>query len=810
MMSSYWRRLLFLIFLSLSIVSSATELWREHSVDVRHYRIDVNIDIPNSTVNGTTALIVRSLRNSLDTLHLDAEDMEFQKIVVDEKEVSAFRQEEKAIVIPLPTVYQKDDVFTVSITYVARPERGLYFYSPNEKDPSQPVQAWSQGEGMDNHHWFPAYDYPNDKATMELVATVDKGLTVISNGCLVFQRDEGDQSIFHYRFDQPTPSYLISIIVGKYKKFQQSYGDIPVEYFVYPQYTEEDALRSFGRTPDMLKFFSEYTGYDYPYCKYTQTLITDFMYSGMENISATTLTDRTMHDESAHLNFSSDGLVAHELAHQWFGDLVTCREWGDMWLNEGFATLFTDLYMEHWRGKDDYRYRIWRKQKSVIESELEKPRTLTGPKNWGVYIKGASVLHLLRTFLGDDLFRAGIKTYLHRYAFANAESHDLRRSFEDVTGYNLYTFFEQWVFGHGIPQFKVRSDYDDVSDSLRLHVIQIQDTALVRPVFDLHMKIGMEINGDYVECPIHINKRDHTFSFPAKEKPEMFIFDAGQSLLKKVEINKSVEDWQYDLVHAINLSDKLYALDALSNSAEEGEQFKIAKSFIKMYENEKFYALRLEAVKHLAQLDKFSSSQKSEISSQLVDWLDEEDARVREEIIDALAKFPSNEAQLALQKTFSEDESYHCRAQALNSIIVGDTTKAMEFVKLGLGTDSWDEMIRSAALMNLHYLPDSTVVDISKKYAFAGSHSKLRGRAIDILSRLLKKGNAEARAMLFDVVLENVGTNRYRPVSRAINALSKDEMAQDKLLALLKDLQSQHLNRYVRQSVEQVLKKAAK
>lgn len=799
----------FCIFL-LPFNSMATEHWRAHAYDVQHYRIDINIDIPNETVNGTTSLIIKSLQNNLDTLRLDAEDMEFQKIVVDEKEVTAFRQEEKAIIIPLPMVYKKDDVFTVSITYIARPERGLYFYSPTESDPSQPVQAWSQGEGLDNHHWFPAYDYPNDKATMELVATVDKGLTVISNGSLVFQREEGEKSIFHYRFDHPTPSYLISIIVGKYKKFQQSYGDIPVEYFVYPQYTEEDVMRSFGRTPDMLKYFSEYTGYDYPYSKYSQTLITDFMYSGMENISATTLTDRTMHDERAHLNFSSDGLVAHELAHQWFGDLVTCREWGDMWLNEGFATLFTDLYMEHWRGNDDYRYRIWGKQKRVIESELEKPRTLTGPKNWGVYIKGASVLHMLRTYLGDDLFRAGIESYVHSYAFVNAESHDLRRSFEDATGYNLYTFFEQWVFGHGIPQFEVRSEFDDVSDSLHLHVVQVQDTALVRPVFDLHIKFGIESDGDYVEYPIHINNRDQIFSFPADEKPEMFIFDAGQTLLKKVEINKSLEDWQYDLDHAVNLADKLYALDALSNFIEEGDQFKIAKSFVKVYDNEKFYALRLEAVKHLAQLEKLTPSQKSEISTQLVDWLNEDDARVRAEIIDALAQFPSKEAQLALQKTFAEDESYHCRAKALNSIISFDTTKAVKYVKLGLETDSWDELIRSVALRNLHFLPDSTVLDFSKKYAFAGSYSKLRRGAIDNLSRLLKKGNKTARAMLFDVVRENIESNRYRPVSSAIYALSKDEIAQGELLSLLKEMQSQHLDRNVRQSVKNVLKNSVK
>ncbi|HHJ52423.1 MAG TPA: hypothetical protein ENJ89_04445 [Caldithrix abyssi] len=797
--------LLFSFFLAHT--SRASKKWREHTYDVQHYRIEVRFNMNAQTVIGRTTLLIRPLRSKINEVQLDAHKFNIQSITINQSPADTFTVGEDHLDIRLGRSFERDSLFMVQVDYTCQPERGLYFFRPDSANPDQPLQIWSQGEGEDNHYWFPCYDSPNDKATVEMVVEVDSGLTAVSNGHLAGKIERRGKTIFDYQFNQPAPVYLISLVVGKYVKYTQRYKDIPVEYYVYPRHSRQDALRSFGRTPDMIKFFSDFTRFDYPYPKYAQTIISNFMYGGMENISATTQTDRTMHDERAHLNFESDGLVAHELAHQWFGDLITCRDWSDIWLNEGFATYFTNLYYEHWRGYPEFRYRQYGAQKAVIRAETEKPRQLSGEHPWGQYIKGASVLHMLRQYLGDQLFQEGIKTYVHRHAFGLAESSDLRQAFEDATGYNLFTFFEQWVYGKGIPQFNVRSQYQPKQDSLILWVDQMQDSAQVRPEFEARVLIGLRCGKQYREVPVTIKRRHERFAFRCRRQPDFIVFDAGQTLLKTLRFDQPPDNWLAQYRFAPRMIDRVQALSFLEKDSTG--QDKSAKYLLQTAVGKEFYGLRLESLKALSRMKHLSQKSRQKIGRALLKAVEKEkDARVRRQIIAAMKKFPVKKQLPVLRRLFKNDLSYHVQAAALNTLCYADSLHALTYIRQGLDTDSWDEIVRNAALGNLKFIPDSTALDVAGRYLFYGTHPKLRQAAVREISRIAKAGNERAKDLLLAVVKEGKEHNRYRPLSYAIRTLVK--LKDLRLLPVAEKFTRQRTNRYLKSASAWAIKKLRK
>ena len=311
----------------------------DRSVDILHSVIDIKLDFLSESVIGKVTHTFTPLGSSVSNLDLDAEDMVVRRVRLDGKDIPFFQSEEK-LHMDLVRSFNWSDTLNVIINYTAKPRTGLYFFKPDSSYPERRLQAWTQGEETDNHHWVPIYDYPNERATFECKLTVDKNLKAISNGELVSQTDNEDGThTFHWRENFPMVSYLISFAVGDYVKVEDNYEDLPVNYWVYPE-NQQEAHRSFGKTPDMLDYFNKVTGIKYPFEKYDQVIVTDFMWGGMENITLTHNTDRTMHDSRAQPDHSSVGLVAHELAHQWYGDMITTRNWSHIWLNEWFATFF--------------------------------------------------------------------------------------------------------------------------------------------------------------------------------------------------------------------------------------------------------------------------------------------------------------------------------------------------------------------------------------------------------------------------------------------------------------------------------------
>ncbi len=362
---------------------------RSRTYDVLHYRIEVSFDEPNRKVLGRVTTSLVPFLQEFTSIAFDAEQMQIQKVTMGKKELR-FEVEPKTLVIHLDRAYSLLDTLTVSVEYSCTPKRGLYFVQPDSAYPEKPWQIWTQGEDMDNHFWFPCYDFPNDRATSEMLITVKSNYVAVSNGGLVGIREDkkGGTKTFHWRVSKPHVSYLIMLAAGNYALLKDRAGSLPLEYYVYPAQME-DAQICFSKTADMITFFNEKIGFPYAWEKYAQILCRDFVVGGMENTSATTLIDDgTVFDARARVDESPTSLIAHELAHQWWGDVVTCKDWRHLWLNESFASYFDPLYHEHLLGRDEFDHRMSEAQQAGIDVDKRlgrKPIVSVGSYGENIY-----------------------------------------------------------------------------------------------------------------------------------------------------------------------------------------------------------------------------------------------------------------------------------------------------------------------------------------------------------------------------------------------------------------------------------------
>ncbi|TLY27293.1 MAG: M1 family metallopeptidase [Ignavibacteria bacterium] len=391
-------------FLALPLLSRAQSVFpvrddgeaRNRTYHVVHYKIEVSFDEKKKSVIGKTQVTLVPFLSEFKNIELDAEQLDIHSVTLGLGKPARYEVEPKMLVVHLDKPYSYGDTITVAVEYSCTPKKGLYFTQPDSGYPDKHWQIWSQGEDMDNHFWFPCYDYPNDKATSELIATVRKNYTVLSNGELVSVKENKKDSTktFFWRENKPHSSYLITIAAGDYAILHDKAGKLPLQYYVFRDDTV-DARMCFRQTPDMVKFFNEKIGYSYPWEKYAQVLITDFIEGGMENTSATSLLDwATVYDARQRLDNTPTGLIAHELAHQWWGDVVTCKDWRHLWLNESFASYFDPLYHEYWLGEDEFQMMMLNDQLAGVHVDTavgRKPIVSVGSYGTNVYPRGAAV-----------------------------------------------------------------------------------------------------------------------------------------------------------------------------------------------------------------------------------------------------------------------------------------------------------------------------------------------------------------------------------------------------------------------------------
>ncbi|MGH9948786.1 MAG: M1 family metallopeptidase [Pyrinomonadaceae bacterium] len=522
--------------------TSRPEFNRKQTFDVQHYKIETSFDRAKHEIYGTTTITLKPLAANFGSFELDAVGLSFKKVKVEPSGTDLkFRTSTDKIFITLDKAYGPDDIIAVTLTYSAKPKKGVYFVDP-QIDSGKEVrsaQIYSQGEADENRHWFPSFDFPSDKATTEQIITAEKDFTVIANGELLSKKENANGTVtWHYKMPVPHSSYLVSFVIGKYAKVEDKYKDIPLGYYVYPG-REATARKAYANTPAMIRIYEELTGVAFPYNKYDQTVVAAFNFGGMENITATTMADTEIFAvEIPFLAGNIEDLVSHELAHSWFGDLVTCRNWAELWLNEGFATFMEAAYREKMYDRKDYMRMIADDAEGFITEDAVLPNNhaLFNQQAGNVaalfdhsgvtYSKGGAVIHTLREQVGDAAFWKAINIYLNRHKFASVETQDLQNAMEETSGQDLGWFFAQWVYGTGFPKLTVAPVWNAAKKTLTITVTQTQKTGGANTAaYKLPMKVNFDFGplGKQFEVDsirdVGIAKRSEVFTFKLPRKP---------------------------------------------------------------------------------------------------------------------------------------------------------------------------------------------------------------------------------------------------------------------------------------------------
>ena len=521
---------------------------RPQTFDAQNYTIRAKFDRANKRVFGDTTVSLKPLSADFKTVELDAVDLKFESVKLDPSGMDLqFSTAGGKIRVNLDKAYGPADLISVRFKYTAEPKKGVYFVAEAQKaEGKEPhsAQIWSQGEAEEARHWFPSFDFPSDKATTEEYITAEKGETVIGNGEFLGKTENRDGTdTWHYKMPVPHSTYLVSFVIGKYVRVDDKYKSIPRGFYVYPG-REETARKAFGDTKNMIAVYEELTGVTFPYNKYDQTIVSNFQFGGMENITATTMADSEIF--FADFDFGKTvvvDLVSHELAHSWFGDLVTCRNWAELWLNEGFATYMEAAYREKAFGREDYLRKVRSDAlEFIIDEAVDKNRHALYNLRAGdanalfdnaatTYHKGGAVLYTLREQVGTAAFWKGINIYLNRHKFGNVESTDLRKAMEESSGQDLGWFFDQWVYGAGAPRLDVKPAYNTRTKTLTLTVSQTQrDDGITPQVFRLPLDVTFHTASGEDEEKIEVTKRTQVFTFKTDGKPTRIEIDKSEKI----------------------------------------------------------------------------------------------------------------------------------------------------------------------------------------------------------------------------------------------------------------------------------------
>ncbi|MBD1996049.1 M1 family metallopeptidase [Leptolyngbya sp. FACHB-541] len=798
---------------------------------VEHIFLDLVLDIPNQRYQGTCSIRINPVRRGIDRLMLDAVNLQIESVQVDEVE-QPFDYDGEQLQVRLKQETEAGQPIVVAIAYrVENPQRGLYFIAPDQHYPNKPTQVWTQGEDEDSRFWFPCFDYPGQLATSEIRVRVPKQFMAISNGELINTEAVGDDKIYHWSQQQVHPTYLMTLAVGDFAEIRDEWQGKPVTYYV-EKGREDDARRSMGKTPEMIEFFSQAFGYPYAFPKYAQVCVDDFIFGGMENTSTTLLTDRCLIDERAALdNRGTESLVAHELAHQWFGDLVVIKHWSHAWIKEGMASYSEVLWTDHEYGADAAAYYMLNEARSYISedsSRYRRPivthiyREAIELYDRHLYEKGACVYHMIRAELGDELFFKAVHTFVQDNAHKTVETVDLLRAIEKATGRNLHFLFDQYVFRGGHPDFKIAYSWDGDSKLVKLTVTQTQakenSNGSNSTLFDLKLPIGFGYikDGDKQAKPslqtftVRLHEREQTFYFPLPEKPQFISFDVDNRYLKTVTLEYPVAELKAQLQHDPDPVSRIYAAEAL---AKKGG-LEAVKALSEALKTDSFWGVRAEIAGQLA------SVKLDQAFTGLVAGLQDPEARVRRAVVEALAKIKTLESYKALKPIVEQgDASYYVEAAAIRvlgtvaaSNLNGKSKeeKALKLLRSVLEERAgWNETVRSGAIAGLSKLKTSeAALNLILEYTAAGVPQALRLAAIRALGAISTGQSNLNLERILDRLEELSGETFF--LIQVATASALGQMETIKAVGILQALADQTPDGRVRRIAEEAVQRVQK
>jgi aminopeptidase N len=710
----------------------------DRSISIDKIRLDLRVDVAKKTVESKATLSFHCVRPT-QTLCLDAVDFEVKNVAVQLGQNSFERarhsSDGKKLIVDLGSRLHAGEAGSVEVAYrIEDPKDGLHFFGPSKSDPDSPLLVWSQGQTTTNRFWFPSIDEPDQRQSTEVIVTVPEGFEAVSNGKLVERHENStDKTVtFDWLQEIPHPSYLVTLVVGQFDVVRHEWDGIPVLYYV-PKGHQAAAEPTYGRTPEMLSYFSERFGVRYPWAKYAQVSCFQFG-GGMENTSATTMGDRILLDQRSLLDRHAESIVSHELAHQWWGDMVTCRDWSHTWLNEGFASYAEALWDEHARGRDDYAYNMNRKAAGAISAGKLRPvmdRHYTSPDSMfdgRSYPKGAWIVHMLRHRLGDEAFWKGIKRYATENQFHSVESCDLRRSLERTTGRDLERFFYDWVERPGNPDVEVTTEYVPDSQQARLTIKQTQ----IGEPFEFPLKIVLKCAGakEPVVLDETMNEKELQFRLPLPGMLERVDVDPEQAILTELKETKDLALWRAQLLDSPSVPARLRAARHFADSKLMEDHELLAQAF----EKEQFWGVKQELASELGKV-KGAVAKKA-----LRNELKSSDARIRRACVDALGKF-GPDAELAA--TFKDmlgkgDPSYAVEGALLAAYARQCQKDTLAVITPWLSKESFHDSLAEGALSALAATEDPVVLDTLLGWAKPEKPRERRAGALRSLSQLAK------------------------------------------------------------------------
>ncbi len=754
--------------------ASATPRYaRSRTYDLQHIHLALELDPVRRFVRGVATLRLAPLHSALRQIDLDlAPNLKVTRVQVPGGAALGHERDGERLRVLFPRPAAAGRAVTIAVAYEGEPRRGLYFVGPDAAHPDRPYEIWSQGQDEDSRHWFPCFDSPHEKATSEVVATVPVPYRVVSNGKLLGVRDGRRVRTFHWREDVPHPAYLLSIVVGEYIEVRDEADGVPLVYYVHPG-DKAAVRRTFGNTPAMMRYFNNAIGYPYPYEKYAQTVVGEFMFGGMENVSATTLTDAVLLDATAALDFHSDGLIAHELAHQWWGNLVTCKEWSHAWLNEGFATYFEALFAEHHRGRDEFLWEIqeftrdyWREdedryRRPIVERRYSKPIEIFDRH---LYEKGALVLHMLRNELGDELFWRAVRHYVRKHQFQNVETADFKIAIEEATGRHLDAFFDQWVYGAGFPEIEATWSWDEPTSSVKLRLRQTQERDAGRPPFAFPLDIELGAARGSERRRIQVERDEQTVHLPAAARPLWIRLDPGRWILCRWRFEASRSELLAQLQHD---KDPFGVADAAEGLVRFVHDSEVALALAAALPRPRYFVAKRAIAASLGRLG-------GDVARRaLLAALGDRDLRARRGAVRALGELRGDKAvAAALRQHWKKEKSYFVRAETVTALARVEGAVAWPVLAAALATDAFRDLIRAAALRAIGDLEDERGFEAVLPYAGPGQSRWARDAAFRTLAVLGRAFPARGRKVQ-DLLEAALRETSFFTVLSAADALGK-------------------------------------
>jgi len=617
------KNILFALTLLFSIVLGAQDLKyqpeRDKINNLVHTKLKVDFNFEKSQLNGEAWVTLTPHFYAVNKVVLDAKSFNIHEVKVNDKKAD-FNYSEDELTVELDKSYKKGEEYTVYIKYTAKPEeikqkgsenitdaKGLYFIDPKEEDPNKPTQIWTQGETESNSGWFPTIDSPNQKTSQEIYMTVPNKFVTLSNGTLKSQVVNANGTRTDYwKMDQKHAPYLVFMGVGEFNITKDTWNGLEVNYYVEPEFAPE-AKTIFGNTPEMMTYFSNITGIPYPWDKYSQIVVRDFVSGAMENTTA------VVHAEDAQQKMGQlidnnewESTIAHELFHHWFGDLVTTESWANLTVNESFATYSVYLWFAHKYGKDKADANMYSDVQTYMTSQSEDKDLVRfyymsreDMFDTVSYHKGNAILHMLRDVIGDAAFFEGMNTYLTTYKYGTAEAHQLRLVFEKVSGKDLNWFFNQWYYGNGHIKMNVTYDYNTINKTVTVNINQKGKVFKFPLSIDIYEETGKTTHNVWVDSA------QNSFTFSFNRLPKLINIDAKHVLLAEIAVKKTLNEYIYQFNNAPHYLDRRLALEEIVKEQSNKEAFNaVLKAF-----NDPYYEIRILALENIDLFQKYNKKE---------------------------------------------------------------------------------------------------------------------------------------------------------------------------------------------------------